>query len=194
MTKVLFTFNVNRGLDARLGMDVFEAIHKRRSVRSYEPKAVSRETLEKLLEAARLAPSARNLQPWHFVVVTDPQRRKALGRGVFARFLSKVPVVIVACGDQKASPDWYVVDVALAGENMVLAATAEGLSTCWVGSFDEAKVKEQLKIPEHLRVVALLAVGYGREKVGVGRRIINLVRRRKALGEIVSWEEYGRSV
>ncbi|MCX8151262.1 MAG: nitroreductase family protein [Candidatus Bathyarchaeota archaeon] len=184
---------VTMGLDARLGMDVFEAIQKRKSVRSYEPRAVPRETLEKLLEAARLSPSAKNLQPWHFVVVTDPQRRKALSRGVFARFLSKVPVVIVACGDQKMSPDWYVVDVALAGENMVLAATAEGLSTCWVGSFDEAKVKEQLKIPEHLRVVALLAVGYGKEKIGVGRRIINLVRRRKTLDEIVSWEEYGRN-
>ncbi len=175
-------------------MDVFEALARRKSVRSFEPASVSRETLEKLLEAARMAPSAKNLQPWHFVVVSDLEKRKALSRGVFARFLSEVPVVIVACGDPLLSPNWYVVDVALAGENMVLAATAEGLSTCWVGSFDEEKVRALLKIPQSLRVVALLAVGYAYEKASVRRRIIDLVRRRKTLGEIASWEEYGRSV
>lgn len=175
-------------------MDVFEAIARRKSVRSYEPASVSKETLEKLLEAARLSPSARNSQPWHFVVVSDLTKRRALSKGVFARFLSEVPVVIVACGDPSLSPDWYVVDVALAGENMVLAATAEGLSTCWVGSFDELKVRELLKIPDNLRVVALLAVGYAHEKASVRRRFIDLVRRRKTLNEIASWEEYGRSV
>jgi nitroreductase len=175
-------------------MDVFEALAKRKSARSSKPEPVSRETLEKLLEAARLAPSAKNLQPWHFVVVSDLAKRKALSRGVFARFLSQVPVVIVACGDPFLSPNWYVIDVALAGENMVLAATAEGLSTCWVGSFDEDKVRGLLKIPDNLRVVALLAVGYDHEKVSVRRRIIDLVRRRKTLREIASWEEYGRSV
>jgi nitroreductase len=175
-------------------MDVFEAIARRKSGHSSEPANVSRATLERLLEAARMSPSARDLQPWHFVVVSDLVKRQALSRGVFARFLSEVPVVIVACGDPSLSPDWYLVDVALAGENMVLAATAEGLSTCWVGSFDESKVKVLLKIPDNLRVVALLAVGYAREKVSARRKFIDLVRRRKTLSEIASWEEYGRGV
>src|SRR3989304_7459973 len=135
-------------------MDVFEAIQKRKSNHNFEPTTVSKETLEKLLEAARLSPSAKNIQPWHFIVVTDAKKRKALSKGLFAQFLTDTPAVIVLCGDQTASPDWYVVDVALAGENMVLAATAEGLSTCWVGSFDEKDVKALLGIPESLRVVA----------------------------------------
>jgi nitroreductase len=174
-------------------MDVFEAIQKRKSTRAYQPTVVSKETLEKLLEAARLSPSAKNIQPWHFVVVTDLEKRKVLSKGFFAKFLSEVPVVIVACGDEKASPDWYVVDVALAGENMALAATGEGLGTCWVGSFEEKSVKELLKITENYRVVAILAVGYARETAGVTRKIINLVRRRKTLSEIASWEEFGRA-
>jgi nitroreductase len=87
-----------------------------------------------------------------------------------------------------------VVDVALAGENMVIAATAEGLGTCWIGSFDEKDVRELLAVPENFRVVALLAVGYAKEREGVTNRIIRLVRRRKALSEICSWERFGNKV
>ena len=173
-------------------MDVFEAIQKRKSNRSFEPTTVSKETLEKLLEAARLSPSAGNIQPWHFIAVTDAKKRKALSKGLFAQFLADTPAVIVLCGDEAASPDWYVVDVALAGENMVLAATAEGLGTCWVGSFDEKDVKALLGIPENLRVVALLAIGYAKEKVSIRAKMIHFIRRRKTLGEIASWEVYGQ--
>jgi nitroreductase len=175
-------------------MDVFEAIQKRKSVRSYEQTPVPKDVLTKLLEAARMAPSAANIQPWHFIVVTDSQKRKALSKGIFAKFLVNVPTVIVACGDTKASPDWYAVDTSLALENTVLAATGEGLGTCCVGSFNEKSVKELLKIPENLRVVALLAVGYARENVSLTQKIISLVRRRKTLGEIASWEEYGQKL
>jgi nitroreductase len=175
-------------------MDVFEAIQKRKSSRSYESKPIPKETLEKLLEAARLSPSAKNIQPWHFIVVTDADKRKALSKGLYAKFLSDTPAVIVLCGDQKASPDWYVVDVALAGENMVIAATAEGLGTCWVGSFDEGEVKELLEIPEYLRVVALMAVGYAKDKASIKSKVIQFIRRRKTLSEIASWEVYGRSL
>ncbi|MCW4005629.1 MAG: nitroreductase family protein [Candidatus Bathyarchaeota archaeon] len=174
-------------------MDVFDAIQNRKSSRSYKPTPVPKAVLEKLLDAARLSPSAKNLQPWHFIVVTDKAKRKALSGGMFARFLGKVPAVIVLCGDEQASPDWYVVDVALAGENMVLAATSEGLGTCWVGSFDEKQVQQLLKIPEHMRVVALLAVGYAEEKISLTEKIIHLIRRRKPLTEISSWEMYGQN-
>jgi nitroreductase len=173
-------------------MDVFEALQKRKSSRSYESKPVPKKTLEKLLEAARLSPSAKNIQPWHFIVVTDIEKRKAFSSGIYAKFLKGVPAVIVLCGDEKASPEWYVVDVALAGENMVLAATAEGLCTCWVGSFDETKIKALLGIPESLRVVALLAVGYAKDKTSITAKVIQFIRRRKALDEITSWETYGQ--
>lgn len=174
-------------------MDVFDAIQNRKSSRSYKPTPVPKAVLEKLLEAARHSPSAKNVQPWHFIVVTDKAKRKALSKGMFASFLEKVPAVIVLCGDQQASPDWYVVDVALAGENMVLAATAEGLGTCWVGSFDEKQVQKLLGIPKELRVVALLAVGYAQEKISLTEKIIHLIRRRKTLKEISSWEMYGQN-
>jgi nitroreductase len=173
---------------------VFEAIQNRRTTRSYKATPVSNKTLEILLEAARLSPSAKNIQPWHFIVVKDGEKRKALSKGFFAKFLSEVPVVIVLCGDEKASPDWYVVDVALAGENMVLAATSEGLDTSWVGNFDEKVVQEQLGIPKDLRVVALLAVGYARETESIKRRIMGFMHRRKALNEISSWEMYGNKL
>jgi nitroreductase len=175
-------------------MDVFEAIQKRKSARSYESKPIPKETLEKLLEAARLSPSAKNIQPWHFIVVTDAEKRKTLSRGLYSKFLAETPAVIVLCGDQKASPDWYVVDVALAGENMVIAATAEGLGTCWVGSFDEEEVKTMLEIPKDLRVVALMAVGYAKEKVSITSKVIQFIRRRKTLSEIASWEVYGHKL
>lgn len=113
-------------------MDVFEAVQKRHSVRSYESTPVSDEKLDRILEAARLAPSAGSIQPWHFVVVTDREKREAMAKsGRYARFLAESPVTIVGCGDQKASPNWYTVDVAIAMQNMVLTATAEGLGTCW---------------------------------------------------------------
>ena len=176
-------------------MDVFEAIQKRKSVRSYELKPVSKETLEKLLEAARIAPSAANIQPWHFIVVTDAEKRKELSKGIFAKWLSGAPAVIVACGDTEASPDWYAVDTSLALENVVLAATGEGLGTCYVGSFNEAQVKKLLRIPGKYCVIALLAVGYAKEKEGLTSKFFRLAsRKRKALEEIASLEEYGQSL
>lgn len=87
-----------------------------------------------------------------------------------------------------------MVDVAIAMQNMVLAATAEGLGTCWVGSFDEEEVKEMLKIPGDYRVVALLALGYPRKKMDIQGRILHLIRRRKNLEEIVSFEEPGKKI
>jgi nitroreductase len=100
-------------------------------------------------------------------------------------------VVIVGCGDQKASPGWFMVDVAIAMQNMVLTATGEGLGTCWVGSFDENEVREMLKIPENYRVVALLALGYPREKFDLQGKLLHLIRRRESLKKIVSFEEFG---
>jgi len=111
-------------------MDMFEAVQQRKSVRAYKDDLLPKEKLERILEAGRLAHSARNVEPWYFIVVTDAEKRKILSKGRYAKFLTQSPVVIVACGDKEASADWYAVDVSLAVENMVLAAQAEGLGTC----------------------------------------------------------------
>lgn len=174
-------------------MEVFEAIQKRHSVRAYLPDLVPKDKLEKILTAARLAPSAGNVQPWHFIVVMDAQKRKALSEtGRFAKFLSESPVAIVGCGNKKASPKWYVIDTAIAMQNMVLAATGEGFGTCWVGSFDEEQVKKLLNIPEKFGVVALLSIGYQREKMDLTAKAAYFFRKRKELEKIVSLEEFGK--
>lgn len=171
---------------------MFEAVQSRHSVRAYDSAPIPDDKLMKVLEAGRLAPSAGNAQPWHFIIVMNSDKRRRIAEsGRFARFLAESPVVIVGCGDEKASPKWYMVDVSIAMQNMVLTATSEGLGTCWVGDFDEKIVKELLRIPENYRVVALLALGYSREKFDVQGKVLRLIRRRKKLEDIVSFEEFG---
>ncbi|MDH7555505.1 MAG: nitroreductase family protein [Candidatus Methanosuratincola sp.] len=174
-------------------MEVFEAILRRRSVRSYLPDPVPQEKLRRILEAGRLSPSAMNKQPWHFIVVTDPEKRKELAHGKFGYMLKEAPLVIVGCGDREASPKWYKVDTAIALQTMVIAATGEELGTCWVGSFDEAMVKETLKIPDRFEVVAMLAVGYPKEGFSLTGTITSVLRKKKDFGEIVSYNCYGES-
>lgn len=174
-------------------MEVFETILRRRSVRSYLPDPVPQEKLRRILEAGRLSPSAMNKQPWHFIVVTDPEKRKELAHGKFGYMLKEAPLVIVGCGDREASPKWYKVDTAIALQTMVIAATGEELGTCWVGSFDEAMVKETLKIPDRFEVVAMLAVGYPKEGFSLTGTITSVLRKKKDVGEIVSYNCYGES-
>ena len=132
-------------------MDVFEAIQERRSIRSYTDQPVEREKMEKIVEAGRLAPSAKNCEPWHFITVTDLQNGKLCPEAHVPKFLTQSPLVIVACGDKKASPDWYAIDVALAVENMVLTAVSLGLGTCCVGSFSEKDIKAAPENPREIR-------------------------------------------
>jgi len=175
-------------------MDVFKAIQERHSIRKYLPDPIPPNKLKRILEAARLAPSAANIQPWHFIVVSDRQKREALSKGgMFARFLSDSPVVIVGCGDRKASR-WYIVDTTIAMQNMVIAAMAEGLGTCWVGSFDEGEVKKLLRIPEAFGIVALLALGIPNEGRDLLATVLHYLRRRKQLNEIASMEEFGNPI
>ena len=151
-------------------MEVLDAIKNRRSVRKYLPKPIPEDALGRVIEAGRIAPSANNRQPWHFVIVKDHDIRKALSGGKWAKFLQECPVVIVGCGDTKTSPEWYAVDVTIALQNMVIQATAEGLGTCWIGSFFEDKVKEAVGMPDDYAPVAMLAVGYPEENPKGGRK------------------------
>ncbi|MEM3038722.1 MAG: nitroreductase family protein [Thermoplasmata archaeon] len=173
-------------------MEVFEAIQARKSVRSYDDKEIPEDILGRILEAGRSAPSAMNLQPWHFIVVRDAEKRKTLSAGRYAKFLAEAPVAIVGCADKKRSEKWCIIDTTIALQTMVLAATSEGLGTCWVGSFDENKVKALLKIPDNFTVVAIIAMGYAREKLDLVSKVVR-ARHRKDLEQIVSFDEFGQA-
>ena len=172
-------------------MEIYDAIRARRSVRSFEDKSVPREALSRLLEAARQAPSANNLMPWRFIVVTDSSVRKSIAdSGTYGKFLTRCPVVIVACGDAAASAKWHAVDTAIALEHIALAAVAEGLGTCWIGSFDEVVVKKLLAVPEEYRIIALLALGYPKEKIDLSKLVNNLIHPTKTIERIASEESF----
>jgi nitroreductase len=166
-------------------MDTLQAILSRRSVRKYRAEPVAAEDLEWILEAGRQAPSAGNRQPWHFVVVTDPDRRQAVAAACNGQaFMADAGAIICACGLPAVSERWYRVDPAIALENMVLAARALGYGTCWIGAFDEEAVKSALGIPPELGVLALTPVGVPDESPDP--------RPRKDMAEVFSRERYGR--
>lgn len=171
-------------------MDTYEAIQARKSIRSYQDKPVPRAVIERILEAGRLAPSAANIEPWHFIAVTNQETRKTLSKGVFAKFASDAPLIIVVLGDKKASSEWYAVDASLAAENMVLAAVNGGLGTCFVGSFNESEVKAALKVPENFKVLVMITVGYPKPKLDLSGKLLRLVRSRKLISEVASEEEF----
>jgi nitroreductase len=147
-------------------MDVFDAIRSRKSVRSYLDKAVEKEKLNRVLEAARMAPSASNRQEWRFVIVTDPEKRRRLAAEAARQlFIAEAPVVIAACAQSdgkimRCGQPCYPIDVAIAIDHLTLTATAEGLGTCWIGSFDPEVVRQILSIPKEIVVVELLPLGY----------------------------------
>lgn len=172
-------------------LEVYEAIKARKSIRAYEAKEIPIVALKRVLEAGRSAPSAGNAQPWHFIVVRSQEKRSLLSKRVFTRFLSESPVVLVGCGEKEKR--FHVVDVSIAMQQMVLAATAEGLGTCWIGDFDDKVVRDLLKIPENYDVVCLLAMGYPREKMDLASKLIG-ARNRKTIEKIVSYDEFGKAV
>lgn len=168
-------------------MKVAEAIKRRYSVRAYQSKEVARESLERVLGAARLAPSAHNSQAWKFIVVQDEQKRKELAGAARQEFVAEAPVVIVAVALEtkevlSSGVPAYPVNLAIAIDHITLAALGEGLGTCWVGAFSQEKVKEILEIPAECQVVALLPLGFPADRPGP--------KRRKTLQEIVSWDRY----
>lgn len=140
-------------------MDVKTAIRTRRSIRAYDPREVEEEKLVRVLESGRLSPSASNRQERRFIVIRDAGTRKALSEAARnQKFLADAPVVIAACSVEKeyvmsCGQLAYPIDTAIAVDHMTLAAVEEGLGTCWIGAFDEKKVKEILNIPDEIRVV-----------------------------------------
>lgn len=146
-------------------MNIYEVIEKRRSVRAYRDDPVSEESLKKILEAGRLAPSAHNAQEYKFVVVKDKKKRKALAEAASGqRFIVQAPVIIVAVALNpehllSSSVPAYALDLAIAFDHMSLAAVEEGLGTCWIGAFNQKEVKKVLNIPDQYKVAVLLPIG-----------------------------------
>ncbi|MEM3546282.1 MAG: nitroreductase family protein [Candidatus Bathyarchaeia archaeon] len=173
-------------------VDFYEVVRTRRSIRSYKPDPIPDDVLMRILEAARIAPSGSNRQPWKFILVKNEELKKKLAVACHDQtFIAEAPIIIVACGynihwnrGEYMGDLSMLVDVSIAFTHLILAARAEGLGTCWIGSFSNDKVKKLLGIPEDVNVVAITPLGYpkdqGFEEPGP----------RKPLSEIISIDRF----
>ena len=162
-------------------MEVFEAIKNRRSIRKYKSGQIPRGTIDKLIEAGRLAPTAANKQRFKLVIVDDTDTKEKLAIACNDQmFVGTASSVIAGTVDQDWK--WNQVDLAIVFEHIVLEAFELGLGTCWIGAFNEEEVKKILNVPRNIRVVALLTLGYPDESPES--------RPRKAVKEIVSYSKY----
>ena len=170
-------------------MNVFEAVKTRRSIRRYKARPVEKEKLTKILEAARLSPSASNNQPWHFVAIADKETRERLFPAYNRDWFVTAPVIIVACAtpseawSRQDGEEYWKVDVAIAMQSMVLVAHELGLGTCWIAAFKEEKVKEVLGIPDETRLIAMTPLGYPIEEK-------QPVSERKQMEEIIHYDRW----
>lgn len=174
-------------------MDISEVFRDRRSIRKYKETPVPREVIEQVLDAARRAPSWKNMQCWRFLVLTDPAaREKVLGGfpddNPGKKAIAAAPVVIVVCADPAESGvengiEYYIADTAIAFEHLCLAAHALGLGSCWMGWYDEPMIKAALGIPGGIRIVGITPLGYPDQEPKA--------RPRKELTEIAYFEKWG---
>jgi nitroreductase len=151
-------------------MELSEAIKGRRSIRAFKPQDVPEGAVEKLIDAARHAPSAGNIQPWEFVIVRSLEVKRNLARAALNQaFVKEAPVVIVVCANEMRSSMGYgyrgktlycIQDTAAATQNILLTAYSMGLGTCWIGAFNENEAKRALNTPEGIRPVAIIPTGY----------------------------------
>jgi len=168
---------------------VIEEIMKRRSIRTYNEKSVEEDKLARILEAGRLAPTARNSQDWRILVVSDPEKIKTLIDQASPRqtFLKQAPIILAACA---LNPDYimrcghpaYLIDLAIVLDHIALQAVREGLGTCWIGSFDEAKAKSVLNVPAAVRLVELMSLGHYDS--------LPDARERKPVQDLYKWETW----
>jgi nitroreductase len=172
---------------------VMKLFEDRRSIRKFEDKPVEEEKLQAVLEAARLAPSWANRQCWSFVVVRDPAVRQAVSEKLEGnpcqKGVAQAPVLIAACADPEQSghasnQDYYLVDIGIGLEHLMLEAWGQGLGTCWIGAFEESVFKPILGVPDNIRLVAMTPLGYPVR--------IPDERGRKPLDEIVFYDQYGQ--
>jgi len=168
-------------------MELYEAISRRYSVRTYEDRVVEEDKLRRVLAAAVASPSARNRQERKIVVVRDAERRRALAEAAGQAWIAQAPVLVAVVG---TTPDAVMhcgvptdpVDCAIAIDHMTLAAVAEGLGTCWLGHFSQDDCRRILGVPAGAAIIELLALGYPRGEAGP--------KQRKTLDDVVCQETF----
>lgn len=173
-------------------MDVYQSIKARASIRSYKADPIPDDKLKRILEAVRLAPSACNIQPWKFIVISDHKIKKSLIPACNNQsFIAEAPLIICACALEKqaygrmgGNLNSYPIDLAIAMDHLTLMAVEEGLATCWIGSFKEQEVKNILGVPEEVRVVALTPLGYPNMEPS-DRHLL-----RKDISEIICYDKW----
>ena len=173
-------------------MEFYEVIKTRRSIRAYRPDAIPEDVLNRVLGAARIAPSGSNRQPWKFIFVSDEELKKQVAMACHDQsFIADAPIIIVACGynihydrGEYMGDMSMLVDVSIAFTHLILAARREGLGTCWIGSFSNEEVKKLLNIPNDANVVAITPLGYPKNEG------FTETSRRKNLKEIVSTNKF----
>lgn len=171
-------------------MEFYDVIKKRRSVRKYRKDKIPEDVLKRILEAGRIAPSAKNIQPWKFIVIKDEETKKKVALACKKQmWMADADVIVCGCAIEKIAygkmggyMSSYPIDLAIAMDHIILAAANEGLGTCWIGAFDEKEVKEVLNIPDDIRVVALTPIGYPAEEPKD--------RGRKTFEEVFTFEKY----
>ena len=180
----------------RCRMDFREVVRTRRSVRSYGSRAVTAEVLGRVLEAARLAPSANNVQPWRYVVIRDAGKIREIARLAAGQmFIAEAPVVVVLCARSYVDRySWiggnmYLVDATISMDHLVLAARSEGLGTCWIGAFDRNGIEKLLNIPSGVHPLMITPLGYPRDDSAFSDAAY-----RRPLNEICFSEEYGNEM
>jgi len=172
-------------------MTFIELAKKRYSVRSYKNIEVEKEKLLQVLEAGRLAPSATNAQPVHFIVINDKNVLQKIYETYPREWIKTAPIIIAVCGDKdkawkhKDGTSYYDVDVAIATDHMTLAATELGLGTCWVCAFDKVKAAEILNTPHNIEPLVLLPLGYPEDNPDLSRH-----NTRKSLKEMVHYNSF----
>ena len=168
-------------------MNIYEIIKERRSVRSFRNDPISQKVLNKIIEAATMAPSAHNSQEYKFVVIREGEKKRALARASKQRFIREAPVIIAAVS---LNPEHimdsgipaYPLDIGIALDHLTLAAVEEDLGTCWIGAFSQEEVKKILNVPSEYKVVALMPIGYPYDDP--------VTKNRKKINEIVCEENF----
>ncbi|NLI89129.1 MAG: nitroreductase [Epulopiscium sp.] len=167
-------------------MSLESIVKQRYSVRKFKDKEVEKDKISQILELVRMAPSAVNLQPWHFMVIRDKELKDRIANTYNRDWLKKAPVIIVACGNHDESwkrrdgKDHCDIDLAIAVDHLTLAAAEQGLGTCWVCNFDSKECAQILELADNLEAIALIPLGYP-----LSDEIKETPR--KAFDEIVSW-------
>ena len=171
-------------------MHIMDAIRNRRSVRAYSSRPISDEVMNRMRQALRYAPSACNIQPWHFILVTDPDLRRQVAQASKDQmWMADAPVIVAACGYPHRAyqamggyGNSTDIDVAIALDHLTLAAVAEGLGTCWIGAFDPEAARQVLGLPDDVEPIAFTPLGYPADQPKP--------KKRKPLSELVRYERW----